>query len=149
MATSSASPREPTVSCDDFSFFQDILKQMRTLDDRIVNELNTKIPTVSFAKQINASSQCKELYEELTKGHESRCNVVSRCVNEVSTIVKDLKFQRETDRDNIPLLQKLRKEQTKLRLMQAELNVEEVVKERSLKVFMERCRLHYYPPPRS
>ncbi|KAK2186037.1 hypothetical protein NP493_216g03072 [Ridgeia piscesae] len=122
---------------------------MRTLDDRIVNELNTKIPTASFEKKIDASIQCKTLYNELLVAHDSRRNVVSKCVSEVSSVVKDLKFQRETDRDNIPLLQKLRKQQTKLRLMQAELNVEEVVKERSMKVFMERCRLHYYPPPRT
>ncbi|XP_023225921.1 coiled-coil domain-containing protein 58-like [Centruroides sculpturatus] len=33
-----------------------------------------------------------------------------------------------------------------LRLMQNELNVEEVVKDRSLKVFYERCRSFYKPP---
>ena len=39
---------------------------MRTLDDRIVNELNSKIPTASFAKHIDASSQCKALYDEVS-----------------------------------------------------------------------------------
>ena len=34
----------------------------------------------------------------------------------MSSIVKDVKVQRESDRDNIPLLQKLRKEQTKVGL---------------------------------
>uniref|UniRef100_A0A3P8WJ17 Protein MIX23 n=1 Tax=Cynoglossus semilaevis TaxID=244447 RepID=A0A3P8WJ17_CYNSE len=33
-----------------------------------------------------------------------------------------------------------------LKLMQSELNVEEVVNDRSLKVFNERCRIHYTPP---
>uniref|UniRef100_A0A8C5BCK2 Mitochondrial matrix import factor 23 n=1 Tax=Gadus morhua TaxID=8049 RepID=A0A8C5BCK2_GADMO len=33
-----------------------------------------------------------------------------------------------------------------LKLMQSELNVEEVINDRSLKVFNERCRTHYTPP---
>uniref|UniRef100_A0A4W5LC86 Uncharacterized protein n=1 Tax=Hucho hucho TaxID=62062 RepID=A0A4W5LC86_9TELE len=33
-----------------------------------------------------------------------------------------------------------------LKLMRSELNVEEVVNDRSLKVFSERCRTHYTPP---
>ncbi|XP_034643682.1 coiled-coil domain-containing protein 58 isoform X2 [Trachemys scripta elegans] len=33
-----------------------------------------------------------------------------------------------------------------LKLMQSELNVEEVVNDRSWKVFNERCRIHYKPP---
>ena len=53
---------------------------------------------------------------QLLEAHDSRRKVVSRCVTEVSSVVKDLKFQRETDRDNIPLLQKLRKQQTKVRI---------------------------------
>lgn len=36
---------------------------MRLLDDRIVNALNTSIPTSSFADKINASAQCKNLYD--------------------------------------------------------------------------------------
>ncbi|KAJ7317904.1 hypothetical protein JRQ81_004066 [Phrynocephalus forsythii] len=33
-----------------------------------------------------------------------------------------------------------------LKLMKSELNVEEVVNDRSLKIFNERCRTHYKPP---
>uniref|UniRef100_A0A8B9H350 Protein MIX23 n=1 Tax=Astyanax mexicanus TaxID=7994 RepID=A0A8B9H350_ASTMX len=33
-----------------------------------------------------------------------------------------------------------------LKLMSSELNVEEVVKDRTLKVFVERCRIHFTPP---
>uniref|UniRef100_A0A8C9NYQ5 Protein MIX23 n=1 Tax=Spermophilus dauricus TaxID=99837 RepID=A0A8C9NYQ5_SPEDA len=34
----------------------------------------------------------------------------------------------------------------KLKWMQSELNVEEVVNDRSWKVFNERCRIHFKPP---
>uniref|UniRef100_A0A673UVZ4 Protein MIX23 n=1 Tax=Suricata suricatta TaxID=37032 RepID=A0A673UVZ4_SURSU len=36
--------------------------------------------------------------------------------------------------------------ETKLKWMQSELNVEEVVNDRSWKVFNERCRIHFKPP---
>ena len=41
---------------------------MRTIDDRIVQALNTTVPTDSFAGQIDAKRQCKQLYEEVMYG---------------------------------------------------------------------------------
>lgn len=39
---------------------------MRTIDDRIVHELNTTIPTASFVGKIDASQTCKELYQSVS-----------------------------------------------------------------------------------
>jgi hypothetical protein len=52
----------------------------------------------------------------------------------VSGRVRKLKDERVLNDNDIVVLKALRKEQTMLRLMQNELNVEEVVKDRSLKV---------------
>ena len=41
------------------------MKKMRLLDDRIVNALNTTIPTKSFAGQIDATGRCKQLFKEV------------------------------------------------------------------------------------
>jgi hypothetical protein len=38
---------------------------MRTLDDKIIYVLNTSIPTDSFKSQIDASSSCKELFDQV------------------------------------------------------------------------------------
>jgi len=38
---------------------------MRTLDDKIIYVLNTSIPTDSFKAQLDASSSCKELFDEV------------------------------------------------------------------------------------
>lgn len=46
-----------------------------------------------------------------------------------------MRQQRDQDQDNIQLIQDLRKEQNKLRMIQNELHVEEVVRDRSLKVY--------------
>lgn len=45
---------------------QELLRVMRTIDDRIVHELNTTIPTASFVGKIDASQTCKELYQSVS-----------------------------------------------------------------------------------
>lgn len=39
---------------------------MRTIDDRIVHELNTTIPTASFVGKVDPGQTCKELYESVS-----------------------------------------------------------------------------------
>ncbi|KAH0514108.1 Coiled-coil domain-containing protein 58 [Microtus ochrogaster] len=87
---------------------------MRTIDDRIVHELNTTVPTASFAGKIDASQTCKQLYESLTAAHVSRDKVIKNCIAQTSEVVKSLREEREKNLDDLTLLKQLRKEQTKL-----------------------------------
>ncbi|XP_073524779.1 protein MIX23 isoform X2 [Phyllobates terribilis] len=125
---------------------EEILRVMRTIDDRIVHELNTTVPTVSFAGKIDASQTCRQLYESLLAAHRSRENTIKSCISQTSITVNSFQEERKRNPDNLAVMRQLRKEQTKLKLLQSELNVEEVVNDRSWKVFSERCRLHYKPP---
>ncbi|XP_054019804.1 protein MIX23 isoform X2 [Dryobates pubescens] len=113
-------------SCEDFAEFQELLRVMRTIDDRIVHELNTTIPTASFVGKIDAGQTCKELYQSLTDAHTSRERIIKNCIAQTSSVVKALREEREKAQDDVALLKQLRKEQTK--------------------VFNERCRIHYKPP---
>ncbi|KAB0403209.1 hypothetical protein E2I00_011185, partial [Balaenoptera physalus] len=91
----------------------ELLKVMRTIDDRIVHELNTTVPTASFAGKIDASQTCKQLYESLMAAHASRDRVIKNCIAQTSSVVKQLREEREKNLDNLTLLKQLRKEQTK------------------------------------
>ncbi|XP_053715677.1 protein MIX23 [Synchiropus splendidus] len=135
-----------TLNCEDFAMFQEVLKVMRTIDDRIVHALNTTVPTVSFSGKVDATQTCKQLYESMVEAHHSRERAIKTCIAQTSEVVGELRERRTKDEENLALIKQLRKEQTKLKLMQSELNVEEVVNDRSLKVFNERCRIHYTPP---
>ncbi|XP_042366670.1 protein MIX23 isoform X1 [Plectropomus leopardus] len=135
-----------TLNCEDFSMFQEVLKVMRTIDDRIVHALNTTVPTVSFSGKVDATQTCKQLYESMMEAHLTRDKAIKSCIAQTSEVVGQLRQERAKDSENLALIKQLRKEQTKLKLMQSELNVEEVVNDRSLKVFSERCRIHYTPP---
>ncbi|KAF6727275.1 Coiled-coil domain-containing protein 58 [Oryzias melastigma] len=119
---------------------------MRTIDDRIVHALNTTVPTVSFSGKVDATQTCKQLYESMMEAHLNRDKAIKTCIAQTSEVVEKLREQRAQDSENLGLIKQLRKEQTKLKLMQSELNVEEVVNDRSLKVFNERGRIHYTPP---
>ncbi|XP_042366671.1 protein MIX23-like [Plectropomus leopardus] len=119
---------------------------MRTIDDRIVHALNTTVPTVSFSGKVDATQTCKQLYESMMEAHLTRDKAIKSCIAQTSEVVGQLRQERAKDSENLALIKQLRKEQTKLKLMQSELNVEEVVNDRSLKVFSERCRIHYTPP---
>ncbi|XP_042811882.1 protein MIX23 isoform X1 [Panthera tigris] len=110
---------------------------------------------------------------KLMEAHASRDRVIKNCIAQTSAVVKHLREEREKNLDDLTLLKQLRKEQTKimeserellemfqvyvfiflnertttqLKWMQSELNVEEVVNDRSWKVFNERCRIHFKPP---
>ncbi|KAA0704746.1 Coiled-coil domain-containing protein 58 [Triplophysa tibetana] len=135
-----------TLNCEDFSMFQEVLKAMRSIDDRIVHALNTTVPTVSFSDKVDATQTCKKLYESLMEAHLSRDKAIKTCITETSAVVGQLREERAKNSDNMSIVKQLRKEQTKLKLMRSELNVEEVVNDQSLKVFNERCRIHYTPP---
>uniref|UniRef100_A0A803K7E1 Protein MIX23 n=2 Tax=Xenopus tropicalis TaxID=8364 RepID=A0A803K7E1_XENTR len=139
-------PRLPTEAAGGIIPCTEILRVMRTIDDRIVHELNTTVPTVSFAGKIDAGQTCKQLYQSLQDAHSSRDKAIKRCIAQTSTAVNNLQAERLKDSDNLALIKLLRKEQSKLKFLKSELNVEEVVNDRSLKVFNERCRLHYKPP---
>uniref|UniRef100_A0A3P9HX29 Protein MIX23 n=1 Tax=Oryzias latipes TaxID=8090 RepID=A0A3P9HX29_ORYLA len=83
---------------------------------------------------------------QMMEVHLNRDKAIKACIAQTSEVVEKMREQRAQDSENLGLIKQLRKEQTKLKLMKSELNVEEVVNDRSLKVFNERCRIHYTPP---
>ncbi|KRT83000.1 hypothetical protein AMK59_4527 [Oryctes borbonicus] len=126
------------MECGDFRDFQDALKEMRRVDDLIVNTINSVIPTDSFHP--DAKKSCKDLYEQIETGNNKREAAIKNCITVSADRVKKLKEQRESNLSDIQLSKELRAEQTKLRMLRVELSVEELVKQRTAKVFNERCR---------
>lgn len=117
------------------------------MDDKIIYLLNSILPTDSFRAQVDPTRQCKDLFQQIQTGHSEREIAIKKCLEVSREKVKKLKSQREGENENdVGLLKKLRKEQSTLRLLESELNVEEVVKKRTLSVYHEKCRGYYKPP---
>ncbi|XP_053688240.1 protein MIX23 [Sabethes cyaneus] len=127
--------------CGDFSQFQEELKKMRDLDDKIVYALNTSLPTESFKGQVDPEAKCRELHRQLQTGYSHRQEAIKNCIVLCADTVKQLKEKREDTRDDVALNKQFKTEQRKLRLLQAELSVEDIIRERTQKAFRERCRL--------
>ncbi|XP_055607980.1 protein MIX23 [Uranotaenia lowii] len=127
--------------CGDFSQFQEELKRMRALDDKIIYALNTSLPTESFKGQINPETQCRDLHRQLAAGYSYRQDTIKKCIQSCADNVKALKDKREQNRDDVKLNKEFKSEQRKLRLLQTELSVEDIIRERTQKTFRERCRM--------
>ncbi|KAH6927268.1 hypothetical protein HPB50_001229 [Hyalomma asiaticum] len=133
MATSAAAG-ESAVPCDDFMAFQEVLRKFRRVDDNIISSLNTTLPTESFAAECDPSALCKKLYIELLDAYAQRDKAIKGCLQQSKDKLDHLQQERAAKGDDPATLRQLRKEQAKIRLLRNELNVEEVVKDRSLKV---------------
>ena len=44
---------------------QSALKEMRSIDDKIVYAINQSIPTASFKGQVDPTGKCKDLHEQV------------------------------------------------------------------------------------
>ncbi|XP_017861085.1 PREDICTED: coiled-coil domain-containing protein 58 [Drosophila arizonae] len=131
------------VSCFDFLGFQEALKKMRDVDDKIIYALNA-LPTESFKGQVNSESTCRDLYTKLQQSHLARQTNIRNCITLSAATLKKLREQREAQPDDMDTDSKFKAEQRKLRVLQAELNVEDIIKERSYKAFNERCRNYFH-----
>ncbi|XP_078486171.1 protein MIX23-like [Ciona intestinalis] len=140
-----AAPLGNVSLCQDFSQFMEKLRENRTTDDRIIYELNTTIPTTSFAANVNVTEKCKSLFDMVLATHSLRNQAINQCIEIQATKTKVLKDQRDKDPEDYKVRKQLGREQTTLRLFQQELTVENIVQERAKKAFYERCRNYYSP----
>ncbi|XP_032681536.1 coiled-coil domain-containing protein 58 isoform X2 [Odontomachus brunneus] len=119
---------------------------MRLIDDKIIYMLNTTIPTESFKGQVDPTMQCKDLFQQIESEHTQREQAITKCLDITKEKVVHMKKLKDNGDESPALIKSLRKEQNKLRLLRAELNIEEVVRKRTVQVYYERCRGFYKPP---
>ncbi|KAK3885406.1 hypothetical protein Pcinc_010375 [Petrolisthes cinctipes] len=132
-----------TASCQDIA---DTLKAMRSIDDKIIYELNLATPTQSFRGQVDPTSHCQGLYQQLNNIYEERGSLIGECLGQSQAKLQELKKLATLKSDDPIALRKLRSEQSRIRELQNESTIEEIIRARSLKVFEERCRQFYKPP---
>jgi hypothetical protein len=94
--------------------FQEVLKKMRDVDDKIIYSLNTSLSTESFKGKIDRESNCKELYGQLHKIHQHRREAIKECILVAAHDVKKLREEKERDMGNPKLDKKFKYEQRKV-----------------------------------
>ncbi|XP_011501130.1 PREDICTED: coiled-coil domain-containing protein 58 [Ceratosolen solmsi marchali] len=134
-----------SMECGDILEFQNTLKQMRQIDDKIIYVLNTTIPTESFKTQVNASHSCKDLFQQIQSVHSQRDIAIKKCLYTIKGRIEELKKQRDDGNIDSTILKSLRKAQVESGILQSELSIEEVIKKQTSKVYYEKCRRFYKP----
>ncbi|XP_065648614.1 protein MIX23 isoform X2 [Hydra vulgaris] len=130
--------------CESIRHFKESLNSLRLLDDKIVYELNKSNPTLSFQHEINTEKMCQSLYNELLELHKFRLQTINHCIQK-KTAALDL-LNNKTDATTRNDQKEIKNLQGSVRLLQNELIVEEVIKNRSLKIFNEKCWKSYSIP---
>ena len=82
---------------------------------------------------------------QLQNNYSDRERSIKRCVDILAGDVLRLKEEKAAQPDDLNLHKQLRQEQMSLRVLRTELTVEEVIKDRTMKLFHERCRDFYKP----
>jgi len=59
---------------------QDVLKRLRLIDDRVINALNSSLPTESFKEKKNSEEQCKEFCDQVSFFVMYICGILSLLV---------------------------------------------------------------------
>lgn len=94
---------------------QESLRKMREVDDKIIYALNTSIPTESFRGQVSAGNTCQTLFDQLSVAHQQRADAIKNCIMMTADGVKELRTQRESNRNDVSVDKSFKSEQRKVR----------------------------------
>ena len=97
-----------------------------------VLDLSLQTSTPLQARGADPAVRCSELEQELSRSHQSRGEMIRGCVEITRLEVK-------TMTDNKEDKYKIRAKQSILRGLESEFTIEEIIRERTRKVFREKC----------
>lgn len=130
-----------STTCLDIIGFQDYLKRLRTVDDTIILNLNSTVTTSSTAKETEKNtSNCLLFRNQLNEAYNDRDQVIDVCLAEARAKVSQLKELKAQNESDLNVQKELKRHQTRLRMIEKELTVEQIIRDRSLKALQERCR---------
>ncbi|KAI8098922.1 caffeine-induced death protein 2 [Halteromyces radiatus] len=120
-------------TCSNFSFFKDMLKELRRVDDNIILRLNST--------DTHSEQACGDFFKQLASAYRKREDAVDYCLK-----VMDAEIDRKTnllqqDPDDYDTQSSLFSDETKRRMIANELVVEGIVRDRTIQVFKSKCRV--------
>ena len=127
--------------CEDYQQFQRTLKRLRDVDDKIAYALNLSTPTASMvARGADPGARCAQLRSQLLECHEARRQLVGGCVELLQTELAGLRAEQREGAAN--LRQQILGKQQRLRMVEAELGVEQIITARTEAAFKAKCGEH-------
>ncbi|KAK4050040.1 hypothetical protein OIO90_005230 [Microbotryomycetes sp. JL221] len=138
----------PTL-CQNLSAFKTLLKQSRVLDDSIILRLNRTSALNRTNDNINQSNECDMFWKELLSRWTERVEMLKFCDASVAQGIQANQLPVETGLDREATLKGRGESErdVKRRQIHNEIDVEEIVRARSLQFFTSRCPSHSQLPP--
>ncbi|KAI9099722.1 caffeine-induced death protein 2 [Phlyctochytrium arcticum] len=123
----------PATVCEDISLFKKILKDLRSIDDNVVPRLNAVL-----TRAASPTEACVTFAQQLEQSYESRNRFIGSCVQQNQARAAKAKLAVE-ESDSPEAKMEYLKQQGKVRAMEAELEVERILRQRTSEVYRARC----------
>ncbi|SCV72345.1 BQ2448_3882 [Microbotryum intermedium] len=141
--------------CSNLSAFKSLLRSSRALDDSIALRLN-RANALHRSSSNQDGDSCDSFWNELTTRWNERTNVLAFCdqvhlreTDIPATPTDSTRIEHRLDRDRDRITEQGRGEtpvQVKRRQLRTEINVEAIIRARSLDLFVSRCPYHPQQP---
>ncbi|CAO3653063.1 unnamed protein product [Cunninghamella echinulata] len=120
-------------TCSNFSFFKDMMKELRKVDDNIILRLNST--------DTHSENACGDFFKQLSSAYRKREEAVDYCLKVLDTEIEAKNKKLQEDPDDYDVQTGLFSDETKRRMIANELIVEDIVRERTIQVFKTKCRV--------
>uniref|UniRef100_A0A914C2D5 Protein MIX23 n=1 Tax=Acrobeloides nanus TaxID=290746 RepID=A0A914C2D5_9BILA len=103
------------------------------MEDKIIFELNCRLPTNSFASQQNINDICKDIKTKLGGVRKQRADLLQKCIKENQAVIANV-------HDDPTRADEIRSAHTNIRLLRNENTIEEITVAQADQTIYERCR---------
>ncbi|CAG8474696.1 327_t:CDS:2 [Paraglomus occultum] len=115
----------------------DLMKEYRKIDDNIMLRMNTT--------DTHSETSCKEFFKHLSEAYARREKAIDSCLKILDARLEKQQKIIEDDPYNSDVKNQIFVDETKRRMIANEYVVEDIVRERSLTVFKNKCRKFTIP----
>ncbi|KAI8333208.1 caffeine-induced death protein 2 [Choanephora cucurbitarum] len=119
-------------TCFNFSFFKDYMKELRRVDDNIINRLN------STATQTEGA--CADFFKQMSEAYYKRDEAIDYCLKLMDEDLEKQNKKLQEDPDDFSVKNHIFTQESMRQSVSNERFVEEIVRERTLQVFKTKCR---------
>lgn len=120
------------------------MKKLREIDDKLIYALNQALPTTSMKSRTGSdpSKTCGELHQKIVDSHANRGKFLKECIQRTADDIVKMK-KTVSENNEYEYEKKLITLNRKMRVLQTEEGVEQIVIEKTNRNFRERCRDYY------
>ncbi|ORZ06075.1 caffeine-induced death protein 2 [Absidia repens] len=120
-------------TCSNFSFFKEMMKELRRVDDNIILGLNST--------DTHSENACGDFFKRLATAYRKREEAVDYCLKVMDAEIDRKTILLQEDPDDYDTQSSIFSDETKRRMIANELVVEGIVRDRTLQVFKSKCRV--------